>query len=125
MNGLTAVDYTNNNHPVSTLSEAVQQMAGMSLFCKLDYSHFYHCLQMADQRSVGMLAFKFDIRNFAYEVTADLCLLSQVSCAGTWTHSSRLTNVLETWTLLELQPTMPRTLSRTYGESFNAFTEQD
>ena len=50
INTLIADDYTNNNHPVSTLSDAAQHLAGQSLFCKLDCSQAYHCLQMADQR---------------------------------------------------------------------------
>ena len=48
INSLIAVDYTNNNHPVSTLSDEVQHLAGESLLCKIDCSQFYHCLQMAD-----------------------------------------------------------------------------
>ena len=64
---LIADDYTNNNHPVSTLSDAAQHLAGKSLFCKLDCSQSYHCLQMADQRSGEMLAFNFVSRTFAYE----------------------------------------------------------
>ena len=67
INTLIADDYTNNNHPVSTLSDAAQHLAGKSLFCKLDYSQAYHCLQMADQRSVEMLAFNFASRTFAYK----------------------------------------------------------
>ena len=66
-NTLIADDYTNNNHPVSTLSDAAQHLAGKSLFCKLDCSQAYHCLQMADQRSVEMLAFNFASRTFAYK----------------------------------------------------------
>ena len=66
INTLIADDYTNNNHPVSTLSDAAQHLAGKSLFCKLDCSQAYHCLQMADQRSVEMLAFNFASRTFAY-----------------------------------------------------------
>ena len=66
INTLIADDYTNNNHPVSTLSEASLHLAGKSLFCKLDCSQAYHCLQMADQRSVEMLAFNFTSRTFAY-----------------------------------------------------------
>ena len=66
-NSLIADDYTNNNHPVSTLSDAAQHLAGKSLFCKLDCSQAYHCLQMADQRSVEMLAFNFASRTFAYK----------------------------------------------------------
>ena len=40
----------NNNHPVTTLSDAAQHLAGTSLFCKLECSQAYHCLQIADQR---------------------------------------------------------------------------
>ena len=67
INTLIADDYTNKNHPVSTLSDAAQHLAGKSLFCKLDCSQAYHCLQMADQRSVEMLAFSFASRTFAYK----------------------------------------------------------
>ena len=49
INNLIAYDYTNNNHLVSTLSDAAQHLAGKSLFCKLDCSQACHCLQMADQ----------------------------------------------------------------------------
>ena len=65
-NKLIADDYTNNNHPASTLSDAAQHLARKSLFCKLDCSQAYHCFQMADQRSVKMLAFNFASRIFAY-----------------------------------------------------------
>ena len=67
INSLIADDHTNNNHPVSTLSDAAQHLAGKSLFCKLDCSQAYHCLQMADQLSVEMLAFNFASRTFAYK----------------------------------------------------------
>ena len=67
INSLIADDYTNNNHPVSTLSDAAKHLAGKSLFCKLDCSQAYQCLQMADQRSVEMLAFSFASRTFAYK----------------------------------------------------------
>ena len=66
INTLITDDYTNNNHPVSNLSDAAQHLAGKSLFCKLDCSQAYHCLQMADQRSVEMLAVNFASRTFAY-----------------------------------------------------------
>ena len=66
INALIADDYINNNHPVSTLSDAAQHQAGKKLFCKLDCSQAYHCLQMADQRSVELLAFNFASRTFAY-----------------------------------------------------------
>ena len=66
INNLITQDYVNNNHPVSTLSDAVQHMAGKKLFCKLDCSQAYNCLQMADYQSIQMLAFNFASRTFAY-----------------------------------------------------------
>ena len=38
INTLIADDYINNNHPVSTLTGAAQNMAGKNLFCKFDCS---------------------------------------------------------------------------------------
>ena len=67
INTLIADGFTKNSHPVSTLSDAGQHLAGKSLFCKLDCSEAYHCLQMADQRSVEMLAFIFASRTLAYK----------------------------------------------------------
>ena len=58
------------NHPVSTLSDAAQHLAGKSLFCKLDSSQAYYCLQLADQRLLEMLAFNFASRSFAYKKLA-------------------------------------------------------
>ena len=66
INSLNGDDYTNNIHPVCTLSYAALHLAGKSLFCKLDCSQAYHCLQMADQRSVEMPAFNFVCTSFAY-----------------------------------------------------------
>ena len=69
VNSLISDDYINNNHPVSTLSDAAQHLAGKSLFCKLDCSQAYHCLQMAEQRSVEMLAFNFRQQNFRIQMS--------------------------------------------------------
>ena len=66
INTLIADDYINNNNPVSTLTDAAQHMAEKNLFCKLDCSQAYHCLQMADQQSIEVLAFNFSSRTFAY-----------------------------------------------------------
>ena len=66
INNLISDDYNTNNHPVSTLTDAAQHMVGKKLFCKLDWSQAYHCLQMADQRSIEMLAFNFASRIFAF-----------------------------------------------------------
>ena len=67
LNSLILDDYTNNNHPVSALSDAAQHLAGKSLFCKLNCSQAYRCLQMAHQRSLEMLAFSSGSRTFAYK----------------------------------------------------------
>ena len=129
INTLIADDYTNNNHPLSNLSDAAQHLAGKSLFCKLDCSQAYHCLQMADQRSVEMLAFNFASWTLPtkdlHKVSADLWLLFRVSCANTWTQLSKLTNVLNTWMTLELQPIMLRISPGTFGHSSGAFAMQD
>ena len=66
INNLITEDHINKNHPESTLSDAAQHMAGKKLFCKLDCSQAYHCLQMADYQSIQMLAFNFASRTFAY-----------------------------------------------------------
>ena len=66
INSLIADDYTNNNHPVTTFSDAAQHLAGKKLFCKLDCSQAYHVLQMADEKSVELLASNFASRTFAY-----------------------------------------------------------
>ena len=81
INNLISDDYINNNHPVSTLSDAAQHIAGKKLFCKLDCSQAYHCLPMADQRSIEMLAFNFASRTFAYRRLAQglSCALSAFS----------------------------------------------
>ena len=66
INTLIADDYINNNHPVSTLTDAAQHMAGKNLFCKLDCSQAYHWLQMADQQPIELPAFNFASTTFAY-----------------------------------------------------------
>ena len=60
-----------------------------------------------------------------HKVSAHLCLLSQVSCASTWTQLSRLNNVLKTGTTLELQPITLRIIPETFGQSSNEFARQD
>ena len=64
---LIADDYTNNNHAVSTPSDAAPHLAGKSPFSKLYCSQAYHCLQMADQWSMERLAFNFNSRTLAHK----------------------------------------------------------
>ena len=47
-------------------TDAAQHMAGERIFCKLDCSQAYQCRQMADQRSIEILAFNVASRTFAY-----------------------------------------------------------
>ena len=64
INTLVADDYTNKNDRVNTLSD---DPARKSLFCKLDSSQAYQCLQMADQRSVEKLALNYANRPFSHK----------------------------------------------------------
>ena len=47
------------------MTDATNHVAGKNLFCKLDCSQAYHCVQMADEFSVQLLAFNFASRTFA------------------------------------------------------------
>ena len=66
INNLISDDYINNNHPVCSLTDNAQHTTGKKFFCKLDCLQAYHCLQMADQKSIEMLAFNFGNRTIAY-----------------------------------------------------------
>ena len=66
INTLISDDNINNIHPVSTLTDAAQQLASKKFFFKLHCSQAYHVLQMADLKSVQLLAFNFASRTFAY-----------------------------------------------------------
>ena len=106
INTLIADDYTNNNHPVSTLSDAAQHLKMNSLFCKLECYEVFHCLLMVDHRSVEIIAFNFVSTTFAYKRFAqDLSIPVSVSSnIIPWTHLTELTNELKTWMRSELQP---------------------
>ena len=63
-------DYINSNFPISNMTDASNHFAGKSLFNKLDCSQAYHCVQMADDLSVQLLAFNFGSRTYAYKCLA-------------------------------------------------------
>ena len=63
-------DYINSNFPISNMTDASNHFAGKSLFTKLDCSQAYHCVQMADDLSVRLLAFNFGSRTYAYKCLA-------------------------------------------------------
>ena len=70
INTLNAGNYTSNYDLVSTLSDAAQHLAGISLFRKLHCSQAYNILQVAEQPSVEMLAIEFASKTFAYRIFA-------------------------------------------------------
>ena len=51
---------------LSAPAQMQHNTAGKKLFCKLDYSQAYYCLEMARQRSVELLAFNFASRAYVY-----------------------------------------------------------
>ena len=60
-----------------------------------------------------------------HRVSADLCLLFQVSRVSAWTQSLKLTNVLNSWMTLESQPIMLQTSPGTFGQSSSSLANQD
>ena len=66
VNHLLRNDYSNNNFPISNMTDAVHHFAGKTLFTKLDCSQAYHCVQMADPLSVQLLSFNFASRTYAF-----------------------------------------------------------
>ena len=110
VNTLIADDFTNNNHPVSTLSDAAQHLTGKSLFRKLDCTQAYDCLQILDRWSAELSAFKIASGIFASRRLAQDLSRSLSAFLGFmrkyWTHLSKLTILFNTWIISELQPIM-------------------
>ena len=76
------------------------------------------------------LAFNFANGTFAYKRLAqgfsrsvDVCLLLRASFASSPTQLSRLNNVLKTWMILAMQPTMQRILPGAIGRSFSTIQD--
>ena len=70
INHLLWNDYINTNFPFSNMSNASNHFAGETLFTKLYCSQAYHCVQMADDLSVQLLAFHFASGTSAYKCLA-------------------------------------------------------
>ena len=49
------------------MADTTAQFAGKSIFCKLDCSQAYYCVEMADPLLVQQLAFNFASRTMAYQ----------------------------------------------------------
>ena len=70
VNHLVRHDFLNSNFPISNKTDATDHLDGKKLFCKLDCSLAYYCVQMAEDLSVQLLAFIFASRTFAYNCLA-------------------------------------------------------
>ena len=106
--------YINNNHPVSTLSEAARHLAGKSLFCKLDCSQTYPCLQTADQPLVEMQSFNSASRKFVYKRLAQglrPSLSAFSSFMREYLDPAKRNIARNTWMILESQPIVLRSSS--------------
>ena len=66
VNHLLRSDHSNNNFPISNMTDAFHHFAGKTLFTKLDCSQSYPCVQMADPLSIQLLSFNFASRTYAY-----------------------------------------------------------
>ena len=71
VNHLLRNDYSNNNFPISNMTDGVHHFAGKNLFTKLDCSQAYQCVQMADPLIVQLLSFNFASRTYAYTRLAE------------------------------------------------------
>ena len=67
LNHLFLHDYHNNNFPTSTRADTTADFAERSIFCKLDCSQAYHCVQMPDPLSIQLLAFNVASKTMAYQ----------------------------------------------------------
>ena len=70
VNHLLRQEYRDSNFPISNMSDATNHCAGKSLLNKFDCSQAYHCVQMADDQSIQLLAFNCSSRTYAYKCLA-------------------------------------------------------
>ena len=73
INHLPKNDYRDSNIPISNMTDATNLFA-RTLYTKIGCSQAYHCVQMADDNSVQLLAFSFGSRTYAYN-----CLVQGLS----------------------------------------------
>ena len=69
INHLLRNAYMDSNFPISNMSDASNHFAGKTLINKFDCSQAYHCVQMADEKSI-LLTFNFASRTYAYKCLA-------------------------------------------------------
>ena len=78
VNHLLQNDYVNTNIPISNMRDAKNYFAMKKFFTNLDCSQLYHCVQMADDITVQLLAF-----NFASKTYANKCLAQELNKSKT------------------------------------------
>ena len=80
--------YDSHNFPISTLADASAHLAEKKLFAKLDCSHAYFALRMADPLSVQLLSFNFFSRfllsPFWLNAWVDLLVCLVHLCESIW-----------------------------------------
>ena len=65
-NHLNRHDYDNHNFPIATIAGVRAHLTGKKFFAKLECSHAYHELEIADPLSVQLLFSNFLSRTFLY-----------------------------------------------------------
>ena len=66
-NHLLRLDYSNHNFPIPTMADASCDLAGKSIFAKMDCSQAYFSMQMADELSIQLLALSYGGRTIAFK----------------------------------------------------------
>ena len=129
INSVIADEYTNNSHPVNTLSDAAKHLAWKLLICKLECSPAYHCLQRVYQRSVERFAFIFPCRTFVYKRLAQS--LSRSVSAPSIFIPKYLDPVVKADQYAQyvddigIAANIAMDLARTFGQSLGTFAQQD
>ena len=95
------------------MTDAAEHSAAKSFFYKLGSSQANHFFQILDQLT------DFLPKKDLHELSADLCLQFQFSCASTWSQLLRLNNVINRWAMWEFQPNIATDLTRNFQAVFN------
>ena len=104
IDALTSDNYINNNHPVSTLTDATQNMAGKYLFCKLDCSLLITAFKWLTSNQSNSLHSSSQVEHSHTEAWHKHLVVPyrhfRASYANISMQSSKTINVLNTLTLM-------------------------
>ena len=104
----SALCQTQHNTWQGNLYSANLTALRLTIVCRWGTNGLWKCLLsilLAEPSTTGDL----------HKALADLCPLFQASCGSIWTQLSKLTNVPNTWVILESQPITLRILPGTFG----------